>query len=72
MAVEVVAARIIDSIENTKLHNAESVIITDEFTRKDRQRRGKYSYYLKNCIVYTDHLRHTPIFCRQWYTELID
>ena len=49
---EVVAARIIDSIENTKLHNAQSVIITDELTREDGQRRGKYSYYLKNCIIY--------------------
>ena len=58
----VVAARIIESTEGAKLnpesspeYNAEPVVITDKLTRTEvdyQRRRGKYSYYMKNCIVY--------------------
>ena len=44
---EVVAARIIDHIDPGQYASAN----TDKH-QDDGQRRGKYSYYLKNCIVY--------------------
>ena len=51
---DVVAARIIDS--NTEIDPRHHVLAINtnkpQDTKKDIQQRGKYSYYLKNCIVY--------------------